>query len=57
MEITVTPRAVLGSRLGVIARDDAVDVKLPADAAATGEGDKEDKEEGLVSEGVNDVVD
>jgi hypothetical protein len=57
MEITVTPRAVLGSRLGVIARDDVVDVKLPADAAATGEGDKEDKGEGVVSEGVNDEVD
>ena len=57
MEITVTPRAVLGSRLGVIARDDVVDVKLPADAVATGEGDKEDKEEGVVSEGVNDEVD
>ncbi len=57
MEITVTPRAVLGSRLGVIASDDVVDVKLPADTAATGESDKEDKEEGAVSEGVNDVVD
>jgi hypothetical protein len=57
MEITVTPRVVLGSRLGVIASDDVVDVKLPAGTAATGEGDKEDEEEGVVSEGVNDEVD
>ena len=57
MEITVAPRAVLGSRLGVIASDDVVDVKLTADTAATGEGDKEDKEGDVVSEGVNDIVD
>jgi len=57
MEITVAPRAVLGSRLGVIASDDVVDVKLTADTAATGEGDTEDKEGDVVSEGVNDIVD
>jgi hypothetical protein len=57
MEITVAPRAALGSGLGVIASDDVVDVKLTADTAATGEGDKEDKEEDVVSEGVNDIVD